>query len=106
MTVNLAVVRRLAPCRYYASPERMSDCRSCRLLHHVRGQGDSPTFCGHACTSMDGWVELEDAHPEDVSAVDRCLVCYRGIEARKREDRASGRHLIALPSPEVEARAA
>lgn len=74
MGENLEVVQRTYPvCRPYVLK---SGCRSCALLHHVRGQGNTHTYCGVACTSMDGWLSFGDMHPEDVAAVDRCLTCY------------------------------
>lgn len=79
--INLEVVRREQPCAYYASV--FDICRWCQMLHHARGQGNSRTLCGHACTSMEGWFVLGDTHPEDVSAVDRCQPCYQRIEAMK-----------------------
>jgi hypothetical protein len=93
--VNLEVVKRAWPCAQYMDPEMPGcpdpdrpQCRWCKELHHVRGQYESHTFCGQPCTAMDGWAMYEDMHPEDVSAIDRCLTCYQGIERRKREDLA------------------
>lgn len=75
MAENLTVVRRNYPvCRPYACRE---GCRSCRLLHHVAGDGNTYAYCGAPATSMDGWIVLHGMHPEDVPAVDRCEPCYR-----------------------------
>ena len=81
--VNWEVVRRAFACAGYVSNGR---CRSCLMLRHVREQGTSRTLCGNACSPMENWVQVYDAHPEDVDAVDRCLNCYRILEQRKEED--------------------
>lgn len=95
---NLEVVRRAYPCAQYMDPAIPGSpdpdrpkCRWCKELHHVRPQGSSTTLCAHACTTMEMWVMLEDWHPEDVPAIDRCLVCFQAIEKMKRESERTAR---------------
>lgn len=78
--MNWEVVKRRIPCRWYVDPERMSLCRSCGLLTHIRVQHESRTLCGHPCLPEDRWDVMFGEHPEDVAAVDRCLVCYGRAE--------------------------
>jgi hypothetical protein len=76
---NWEVVRRIRPCRWVLEDLTGMACGKCGMYHHVRGQGDSRTLCGHACDPDSGWMALEDLHPEDVSAIDRCQVCYQAV---------------------------
>lgn len=73
--MNLEVVKRQHPCRWYADPTS-TRCRSCQLLVHVRPEGTDRTYCGHLCAEEDGWMPLHDTHPEDIEQLDRCTVCY------------------------------
>ncbi len=81
--MNLEVVKRLHPCRWFASDPTSTKCRSCQLLVHVRPQGTDTTFCGHLCTEDVGWFVLHDAHPEDIEQLDRCMVCYKRLPERE-----------------------
>lgn len=76
---NYEVVKKLIPCAFFADFERPSECRWCQMLHHVRIQGNSRTLCGHLCLPEDDWMHMMDWHPEDVSAIDRCQVCYERV---------------------------
>lgn len=73
--MNLEVVKRQQPCRWYADPTS-TKCRSCELLHHVRPAGTDRTYCGHECSEDCGWYPLGDTHFEDIEQLDRCMVCY------------------------------
>lgn len=73
--VNVEVVRREHPCRWFRSDPTSSRCRSCILATHVRPAGTDRTFCGHHCFE-NGWMALGDVHPEDIEQLDRCTVCY------------------------------
>lgn len=72
--MNVEVVRRTVPCRWYASDPHSTKCRSCQLLVHIRLEGTGTTLCGHPCT--EDWHPLPDTHPKDIDALDRCMVCY------------------------------
>jgi len=77
--LNLEVVKRQYPCRWFASDPTSTDCRSCVLATHVRLEGTDRTLCGHACPDESGWMPLADTHPEDIDPLDRCTVCYSRI---------------------------
>lgn len=76
--MNYEVVRKVVPCAWYADWQT-EKCRWCQRLYHVREQHGSRTLCGHPCLTEDDWAPLVDWHPEDVSAIDRCQVCYSRI---------------------------
>lgn len=80
--VNVEVVRRVQPCRFYADPTS-TRCRSCVMATHVRPAGCARTLCGHACLEEDGWCPLADTHPEDIEQIDRCSVCYSRISEER-----------------------
>jgi hypothetical protein len=80
--MNLEVVKRQQPCRWFADPSS-TKCRSCLLLHHVRPEGTDRTYCGHACDEGCGWYPLADTHPEDIEQMDRCTVCYSRLPERE-----------------------
>jgi hypothetical protein len=80
--VNLEVVKRAFPCRWYADPTS-TKCRSCQLLHHVRLEGTDRTLCGHDCGWGTDWHPLPDTHPEDIEQIDRCMVCYKRLPERE-----------------------
>lgn len=73
--INVEVVRREYPCRFFRSNPRSTACRSCQLCTHVRPAGTGRTFCGHDCFE-NGWMAFGDLHPEDIEQLDRCTVCY------------------------------
>lgn len=73
--VNVEVVRREHPCRWFRSDPTSTRCRSCILATHVRPAGTGRTYCGHDCFE-NGWTALGDTHPEDIGQLDRCMVCY------------------------------
>lgn len=77
--MNLEVVKREYPCRWFASDPTSTACRSCILATHVRPEGTDRTYCGHQCPSEAGWMALPDTHPEDIDQLDRCTVCYSRI---------------------------
>lgn len=81
--MNLEVVRRQYPCRWYASDPKSTRCRSCQLLVHVKPDGTDTTYCGHLCLEESGWFVLPDTHPEDIEQMDRCTVCYSRLPERE-----------------------
>lgn len=85
--MNYEVVKRMGPCAYYMDPERMTECRWCDQLTHVRIHGYGVTLCAHDCTLEKCWAALPEVHPEDVDAVDRCQICYLAVEKIKRRER-------------------
>lgn len=84
--MNWEVVQRALPCAFYANPDLDTICRWCKLLNHVRIQGDGITLCGHHCSPMENWILKKDWHPEDVDAIDRCQICYQALLKRIRLD--------------------
>lgn len=77
--MNLEVVKREYPCRWFASKPSSTACRSCILATHVRPEETDRTYCGHDCLYGGGWMALPDTHPEDIPQLDRCTVCYSRI---------------------------
>jgi hypothetical protein len=77
--VNLEVVRREYPCRFFRSNPASTRCRSRILATHVRPEGTDRTYCGHTCLPEMGWTPLPGTHPEDIEQLDRCTVCYQRL---------------------------
>jgi len=80
--VNVEVVKRQYPCRFFRSDPTSTACRSCVLATHVRLEGTGRTLCGHDCVDEAGWMPMVDAHPEDIDQLDRCTVCYSRLPQR------------------------
>lgn len=82
--MNLEVVRRSHPCRWFRSDPNRTDCRSCEMLTHVRLEHSDRTLCGHTSDCGEGWVPLPDTHPEDIEQLKRCAVCFSRLPDRKK----------------------
>jgi hypothetical protein len=80
-SVNVEVVKRIAPCAWYAGGN--GDCRWCSMLTHVRLEGTGSTLCGHDCLTDPDWMQMPGTHPEDVEAIDRCQLCYARLPKRE-----------------------
>lgn len=78
--MNYEVVRKVVPCAFYMGEDAsMDDCRWCQRLYHIREQHGSRTLCGHLCLHEDDWAVVGGDY-EDISAIDRCSVCYERVD--------------------------
>lgn len=53
------------------------------MLVHVRPEGTDRTYRGHLCSTDEDWIPMPGMHPEDIPALDRCLLCYQRLPQRE-----------------------